>query len=245
MSLDLRSSMMLYRLINRGTIAKLGFPIKEGKESLVIHALAPDGSELAVKVHTSHVFGDAQKKGYIFGDWRFRHAKRHVVLRTNQIWAEKECRNLARLEKAGIMAPRPIAFEDNIVIMSFIGKMGISAPELYDLQDADFQELSRQVLHLIRKLVLRAKLIHGDFSAHNLLVWHGEAYVIDLSQAVITTHLNAPILLSRDISNIKDFFTQKKVDVEDEYDSLLQELLPQIEQPKDMPDEYGYRRPRR
>lgn len=245
MNLDLQSRMTLYRLINRRTIGKLGHPIREGKESLVIHALAPDGSELAVKVHTSHVFGNAQKKGYIFGDWRFRHAKRQIVLRTNQIWAEKECRNLARLEKADIMAPHPVAFEDNIVIMSFIGKMGTPAPELYNLQEADFEDLSRQVLHLIRKLVLKAKLIHGDFSAHNILVWQNEAYVIDISQAVLTTHLNAPSLLSRDISNIKDFFLQKNVGVDDEYDFLLQELLPQIEQPKDIPDKYGYRRPRR
>lgn len=245
MNLDERSQMTLYRLLNRGLIGRLGHPVKQGKESLVIHALASDGSELAVKVHTSQIFRDAQKKSYIFGDWRFRHAKRHIILRTNEIWAEKEYRNLARVERAGIPAPRSVAFKDNVVVMSFIGKIGVSAPRLYDLKEVNFEELSEQVLRLIRKLVLEAKLIHGDLSAQNILVWEGEPYLIDLSQAVLTTHLNGPRLLTRDIGNILDFFSQKDVDVA-EYASLLQELLPEVEQPRDgSVDAYGYRRPRK
>jgi len=129
--------------------------------------------------------------------------------------------------------------------MSFIGRTGVSAPRLYDLKMENFEELSRQILILIRKLVLEAKLIHGDLSAHNILVWEREPYLIDLSQAVLTTHLNAPRLLTRDIANIQDFFSQKNVDV-DEYASLLQELLPEVEQPYDgSVDAYGYRRPRK
>jgi len=129
--------------------------------------------------------------------------------------------------------------------MSFIGRTGVSAPKLYDLKEVNFKGLSRQVLRLIRKLVIEAKLIHGDLSAHNILVWKREPYLIDLSQAVLTTHLNGPRLLTRDIANIMDFFSQKNVDV-DEYASLLQELLPEIEQPHNGSiDAYGYRRPRR
>jgi len=94
--------MALYRLMNHGVIARLGRPIRQGKESLVVHGVAPDGRELAVKIHTSKVFGKRERKQYLFGDWRYRHAKRHVTLRTEAMWTEKEYRNLARLEKIRI-----------------------------------------------------------------------------------------------------------------------------------------------
>jgi len=129
--------------------------------------------------------------------------------------------------------------------MTFIGRTGVSAPRLYDLKVANFEELSEQVLRLIRKLVHEAKLIHGDLSAHNILVWEREPYLIDLSQAVLTTHLNGPRLLARDIANILNFFSQKNVDV-DEYASLLQDSRPEVEQPRDGSiDAYGYRRPKK
>ncbi len=54
--------MALYRLMNHGVIARLGPPIRQGKESLVVHGVAPDGRELAVKVHTSKVFGKRERK---------------------------------------------------------------------------------------------------------------------------------------------------------------------------------------
>jgi len=60
--------MALYRLMNHGVIARLGPPISQGKESLVVHGVATDGRELAVKVHTSKVFGKRERKQYLFGD---------------------------------------------------------------------------------------------------------------------------------------------------------------------------------
>ena len=68
MSIDERSRLAIYRLVNRGVIATVGRPIKQGKESIVIDATAPDGTRLAVKVHTSQVFGGREKKQYLFGD---------------------------------------------------------------------------------------------------------------------------------------------------------------------------------
>lgn len=39
-------------------------------------------------------------------------------------WAEKEMRNLIRIEKAGINAPRPLKVRDTVVIMTFLGITG-------------------------------------------------------------------------------------------------------------------------
>src|SRR5713101_1750570 len=134
--------MAIYHLMNRGVIAKLQHPVRQGKEGLVLHALGPDGKELAVKVHTSKVFGKRERKQYLFGDWRYRHAKRHITSRTEAMWAEKEYRNLAKLQKVGIPAPRPVGFEENIVVMTLIGGNGVAAPQLNESEKGDYVALS-------------------------------------------------------------------------------------------------------
>ena len=214
---DERSQMALYRLMNHGVIARLGPPIRQGKESLVVHGVAPNGRELAVKIHTSKVFGKREKKQYLFGDWRYRHAKRHITLRTESMWAEKEYRNLARLEKAGIPAPRPVGFEENIVVMTLLGGNGIAAPQLNELEGGDYASLSKMVLSALRTLVSRTHLVHGDLSPYNVVVWDKKPYIIDVSQAVLVSHPDAARLLENDIRNIAAFFELKDVGVEDYY----------------------------
>ena len=211
------SQMALYRLMNHGVIARLGRPIRQGKESLVVHGVAPDGRELAVKIHTSKVFGKRERKQYLFGDWRYRHAKRHVTLRTEAMWTEKEYRNLARLEKIQIPAPRPVGFEENIVVMTLLGCNGIAAPQLNELEGGDYAALSRMVLAARETLVSRAHLVHGDLSPYNIVVWDKKPYIIDVSQAVLVSHPEAAGLLEADFRNVAGFFELKDVDVEDYY----------------------------
>jgi RIO kinase 1 len=209
--------MALYRLMNHGVIARLGPPIRQGKESLVVHALAPDGQELAVKVHTSKVFGRRERKQYLFGDWRYRHAKRHISLRTEAMWAEKEYRNLAKLGKVDISAPRPVGFEENIVVMTLVGGNGVAAPQLNELESRDYSALSRMVLTAMKTLVSRAHLVHGDLSPYNIVVWDAKPYVIDVSQAVLVSHPDAARLLENDFRIVSSFFESKGLDVEDYY----------------------------
>lgn len=224
MFLDEQSQMAVYRLLNRGVIAELGHPIKEGKESSLIHATAPSGRELAVKVHTSRVFRGREKKQYVFGDWRFRHAKRHIVLRTEEIWAEKEFRNLARLEKARVPAPRPVAFEQNIVVMTFIGKNGVAARQLREVETFDKNRIAAEILNAFRDLVSKAGLVHGDLSPYNILLWRNRPYLIDLSQAVLTSHPEAEHLLRGDTDKMAGFFVEMGLDPEP-FRQLEQSLL--------------------
>lgn len=205
--------MAVYRLLNRGVLAKLGHPIRQGKESIVFYGAAPDGRELAVKIHSSQVFGNRERRQFIFGDWRFRHAKRHITLRTETIWAEKEHRNLHRLAKAGIHAPRPVAFEENVVVMSFIGQNGIAAPQLNELDVTDYSNLAEKTFRVLDRLVSRASLIHGDLSPYNILVTNNIPYIIDISQALLVTHSRAKELLQGDIQNLLTFFERKGVDL--------------------------------
>jgi RIO kinase 1 len=219
--------MALYRLMNHGVIARLGPPIRQGKESLVVHANAPDGKELAVKVHTSKVFGKRERKQYLFGDWRYRHSKRHITLRTESMWAEKEHRNLARLAKTGIPAPLPVGFEENIVVMTLIGKNGMAAPQLNELESGNYAALSRMVLPVMERMVGRARLVHGDLSPYNIVVWDERPYVIDLSQAVLVSHPSAAGLLENDFRNVASFFESKGIDV-GEYSRVGSQLLEQV-----------------
>ncbi len=221
--------MALYRLMNHGVIARLGPPISQGKESLVVHGVATDDRELAVKVHTSKVFGKRERKQYLFGDWRYRHAKRHITLRTESMWAEKEYRNLARLEKVGIPAPRPVGFEENIVVMTLVGGNGVAAPQLNELQSGDYTALSRMVLAAMKTLVARAHLVHGDLSPYNIVVWDRKPFVIDVSQAVLISHPDAARLLENDFRNVAAFFELKDVDV-DEYYRVRAELTEEVRQ---------------
>jgi RIO kinase 1 len=203
--------------MNHGVIARLGPPIRQGKESLVVQGVAPDARELAIKVHTSKVFGKRERKQYLFGDWRYRHAKRHITLRTEAMWTEKEYRNLARLEKVGIPAPRPVGFEENIVVMTLLGGNGVAAPQLNELESGDYDALSKMVLAAMERLVSRVHLVHGDLSPYNIVVWDRKPFIIDVSQAVLVGHPDAARLLENDFRNVAVFFELKDVDVEDYY----------------------------
>ncbi len=234
MSLDERSQMAIYHLMNRGVIAKLQHPVRQGKEGLVLHALGPDGKELAVKVHTSKVFGERERKQYLFGDWRYRHAKRHITLRTEAINSEKEFRNLSRLEKAGVPGPHPVSFFENIVVMGFLGENGVAASSLNTTEHVDYESIAEKIFQAIRGLVLEAGLVHGDLSPYNILVWKKDPYIIDLSQAVLTTHPASTRLLERDMEKVGAFFSARGIDTEP-FHELSQDLSEKVrssEQPE-------------
>jgi RIO kinase 1 len=51
-----------------------------------------------------------------------------------QLWAEKEVRNLKRLNQTNglIKAPTPYLLKNNVIVMEFIGENGLGAPRLKD-----------------------------------------------------------------------------------------------------------------
>jgi RIO kinase 1 len=133
------------------------------------------------------------------------------------MWAEKEYRNLARLEKARIPAPRPVGFEENIVVMTLVGDNWVAGPQLNELQSGDYVALSKMVLAAMERLVSRAHLVHGDLSQYNIVIWDREPFIIDVSQAVLVSHPDAARLLENDFRNVAAFFERKGVDADDYY----------------------------
>lgn len=171
--------------------------------------------ELAVKVYKLSSTGFNNRHEYLEGDHRFASAGQVSKLKIRKIikiWAEKELKNLTRMHRAGIPCPRPIRLDDNVLVMSFVGKDGWSAPQLGQL---DFSSTSNtrinkfyiQMLLLIRALWDRCRLVHADLSEFNTLVSDGQCFLLDVGQSVDRTHPNADEFLKRDVYNVLKFFT--------------------------------------
>lgn len=108
--------------------------------------------------------------------------------------------------------------------MEFIGEDGLRAPLLRELEDNEItQELYEDLIAQIKIMVGKAKLVHGDLSEYNVMVYNGQCYIIDVSQAIPLEHEEAEKLLRRDIENINNFFKSKGINIKPT-DELLLEL---------------------
>ncbi|OLS19525.1 MAG: RIO-type serine/threonine-protein kinase Rio1 [Candidatus Heimdallarchaeota archaeon LC_3] len=231
--LDLSTSKIIFRFINKGYFKSLGGIISTGKESNVYYAQTDNKeitygiNDLAIKVYRTRTLDFKKIKSYIAGDRRFiRRAgrKSHQII---EQWALKEYKNLTRAFEAGILVPRPIVVRRNVLIMEYIQKTSedknsesIAAPILQRIQkDQTFLDIAHKIypklIEEIKLLWNKAKLVHGDLSEYNLLcIFPKNAeekfkiYLIDISQAVLNTHLSAHQFLLRDLLNINNFFSR-------------------------------------
>ena len=211
--LDRSTLMTIYNFLNKGTIAEIHGAVKAGKESRIYWGIGPDGRELAIKIFLT--LSSEFRKGmrpYIQGDPRFTHVRRNTRSLV-YAWAQKEFKNLQRAYKAGIRVPRPIAVDKNVLIMSFIGENGVSAPLMKEAPPKKPRRTYRQLLTYIKKLYKEAGLVHGDLSEYNVMMWRDKPVLFDVSQAVSLKHPMAERFLRRDLENLRQFFMRLDVDV--------------------------------
>ena len=111
---DKSTLMSLHKLMQKGEIETLDYPIARGKEAHVFHANSNHGP-VAVKIfHTTNAVFKGLAK-YIDGDPRFGGlSRRHREL--VNIWVRKEFRNLKRMRKYGLRVPRPISNLKNVLL---------------------------------------------------------------------------------------------------------------------------------
>ena len=170
------------------------------------------GRDLAIKIYltSSAEFRKGIVK-YLEADPRFSGRVPASTRRLYSLWARKEYSNYARMFKAGVSVPRPIAVHDNILVMEFIGREGAPAPLLKDLEadPGELEGIFERLVEDLRKMVTGARLVHGDLSEYNVMLWEGRHYIIDVSQAVTLNHPNAMEYLMRDLSNIVRFFSKR------------------------------------
>ena len=97
------------------------------------------------------VFKDRER--YVEGEFRFRRGycksnPRKMV----QVWAEKEFRNLSRINKSEIKCPEPIKVKSNVLIMQFMGSNGEAAPRLKDATVDNYENVYLKTLTYMRIL---------------------------------------------------------------------------------------------
>jgi RIO kinase 1 len=206
----------ILRFFKRGIIKNIHGVVKAGKEARVYYATGDEGKELAVKIYYTHT-ADFRKGmlQYIEGDPRFKRVKssQRALIYT---WTQKEFNNLQLCEEAWVNSPRPIEFYRNILVMNFIGEDGVPAPLLREIDPPDPTGFYDLVLNQMYIMWRDAGLAHGDLSEYNIMVYEDKPVIFDVSQAMLTIHPMANILIERDIKNINQYFQRVGVETRDE-----------------------------
>jgi len=213
-ALDEQTRLLLYKMVNNGTLDSLEGIIATGKESVLIYAKAHQDegtlpTEYALKVYKTTLNEFKTREKYIREDHRFRERyQKQNPRKIIRLWAEKEFRNLQRMDEAGIPCPKAVLLRKHIVVLSFIGGDSSPAPKLKDapLNKTQLNQAYLQCIGFMKTLYEKCNLIHGDFSEYNVL-WHDSKCIfIDVSQSVEPTHAQAFHFLHRDCRNITRFF---------------------------------------
>lgn len=110
--------------------------LSTGKEANVYYArggFSQAGREFAVKIFKTSILVFKDRDKYVSGEHRFRNGYcRSNPRKMVRTWAEKEMRNLKRLNHAGIPAPVPHLLKSHVLVMDFLGTDGWCAPRLKD-----------------------------------------------------------------------------------------------------------------
>jgi len=210
---DRSTLMTVYKFLNQGKIDEIYGAVGAGKESKLYWGKDREGRELAIKIFLT--VSAEFKKGmipYIEGDPRFAHIKRDTRSLI-YAWAQKEFKNLTQAQEAGVRVPKPIAVENNVLIMEFVGENGVSAPLLREVRLRNPGRIYELLLRNVRKLYGKAGLVHGDLSEYNVMIWRDKPVLFDVSQAVPLKHPMADQLLRRDLENLNRYFKRLNVDV--------------------------------
>jgi len=210
---DQATLMVIYQFLKSGVLYEVHGVVNAGKEARVYWGKNKEGKDIAVKIYltASAEFRKGMLK-YIEGDYRFKGVKRDTrsLIFT---WAQKEFRNLEQAFRAKVRVPTPIAVKNNVLLMEFIGKNGINAPSLKEQAPNDPEKVYGVLLTYLERLYRKAKLVHGDLSEYNIMMWKDAPVVFDIAQAVPTSHPMAEFFLRRDLTNMNKFFSRLGVKV--------------------------------
>lgn len=129
-------------------------------------------------------------------------------------WLMHEFTTLQKLHAAGAAVPRPVAVDQNAILMGYVGDGSRGAPTLHEtaLSEAEARPLFYETMRNI-EVMLNQGYIHGDLSAYNILYWEGKITLIDFPQVTDARgNRNARKILSRDVSRVCDYFARYGVE---------------------------------
>ncbi|ELQ74491.1 Serine/threonine protein kinase involved in cell cycle control [Trachipleistophora hominis] len=94
--------------------------------------------DVVIKIFRTSILEFKNRNVYITNEIRFKNFRISNPRKLIKTWAEKEVRNLTRLNNSGIPSPQPLYLKRNIIIMRLIGDDVHVAAKLKDLQNVHF-----------------------------------------------------------------------------------------------------------
>ena len=167
-----RTMMSLWRMFNHNIVSKLDFMIAKGKEANIYVADAGkevNGSYVILKIFRVETSSFDKRIDYMLGDPRFEKINRRNIYSVVTTWCKKEYGNLKIAEMAGVHAPLPYYFKDNILAMEFLSNDDMPAQTLKNTIIENPAKVLDAILEDIRKLY-SVELVHGDISEYNILM---------------------------------------------------------------------------
>lgn len=210
--LDPRTRLILFKLLSSGYLTEIDGCLSTGKEANVYYARGKNDEEYAVKIFKTSILVFKDRDKYVSGEYRFRNGYcRSNPRKMVRTWAEKELRNLKRLQTAGLYSPTPALLKSHVLVMEFLGTDGWCSPRLKDvtLSPDEVLQCYKEIVVSMYQMYHVCNLVHGDLSEYNIL-WHrNHPYIIDVSQSVEQAHPFANDFLRKDIANVTDFFRKQ------------------------------------
>lgn len=205
----------LHALIEKNIISQLGPLIGKGKESDVYSCMDDEQNIYAAKF-------------YRIGRTSFKNIKRlrdfigergHLSwLYVNRLAAKKEYDALEKIFKYKLNTPKPIAYNRNIVIMSYLRGKEL----VYYKTIKNPEKIFNKIIKQLKVIYQKGNMIHGDLGEFNIVLDEkGHILIIDWLQWVSKDHPNAISLLTRDITNVCNFF-KKKYNVQSNVNEILE-----------------------
>jgi len=205
----------LHALVERNIISQLGPLIGKGKESDVYSCMDDDQNIYAAKF-------------YRIGRTSFKNIKRlrdfigkrgHLSwLYVNRLAAKREYDALEKIFKYKLNTPKPIAYNRNIVIMSYLRGKEL----VYYKTIKNPEKVFNKIIKQLKVIYQKGNMIHGDLGEFNIVLDEkGHILIIDWLQWVSRDHPNAISLLTRDITNVCNFF-KKKYNVQSNVNEILE-----------------------
>ncbi|MEM4511345.1 MAG: RIO1 family regulatory kinase/ATPase [Nanopusillaceae archaeon] len=215
---DITTLEVLEELKNDGFILEDLELISEGKESVVCRS-----GNKAIKIYKVLNISYKNQLRYLEADPRIRSfpKTRVGIIYT---WVKKEFKNLRRMFKSLVSVPVPYIYKKNVLVMEFIGEKN-PAPILNDIVNEieEKEKVFNDIIKEYRKIIHRAKLVHGDFSSFNIIYFKNKIYVIDVSQAIPINSPAAQEMLDNDIKNI--YLIGKKLGLNVDIDIIKETIL--------------------
>jgi RIO kinase 1 len=201
-------------LVSRGLFESVDFPISMGKEGGVFRASGAAGY-CAVKVYRIGNSVFRTLPAHVLEEFRREVGERRGVPQISA-WTRREHTILTRLKTAEVRVPQPLGYYRNVLVMELVGTPdGVPASRLKDAVVAEPERLREEFARQVRRMVVGAKLVHGDLSPYNVLeAPDGAPVFIDVASAIPVEHPQARALLERDLRTFGRFFARLGVDGE-------------------------------